>query len=436
MYNSLEVEGFDKSPLDVNRPAMVRPEPFHAHVPVTPGVGFSSDHLYDNELDDDFNEDTGDYENLAINRVVGPPQDDDSDMHADDLRSVTTDGAPSEIDFTGSRPATPDLDLPEPPRILSSEHISVLSKNEKRKYRNSLKAYEREKKLAIKNYKKEQEDAERAERAALTTIEEEEAQTKKALALKACEEVEHAAETLKKALEAAEAEKKAKEAVADEEARAEKQRLREEKQKIKEEKARIKAEKALKHKEEKEKRDAERFKLAEERMEKERIEAERLEKEKAEKEQVEKAEKERYEKSLLAMKKEKAEKVKREKAEKERLEKERNEKRRLEKAAKELAAKKELEEKESASKPIVAPQPKLASNMSTSTWDEDDSSSLNYNKPSNSGDDYKYNSFNSGSSRRGASGQIEATWQTIWLHLVPSPARLLLPVVLLNLSLW
>lgn len=399
VYNSMEVEGFDKSPLDVNRPAIVRPEPFHAHVSMTPGVGFGSDHHYEMYSDDEEDDEDDDY--TGINRAVGPPQDDDNDMHGDDLRSVTSGGAPSEIDFAGSRPATPDLDLPEPPRILSSEHISVLSKNEKRKYRNSLKAYEREKKLAIKNYKKEQEDAERAERAALTTIEEEEAQAKKAQAQKACEEVEDAAETLKKALEAAEAEKKAKEAAAEEEARIEKQRLKEEKQKIKEEKARVKAEKALKHKEEKEKRDAERLKRAEERKEKERVEAERKEKERAEKEQLEKAEKERYEKSLLAMKKEKAEKVKREKAEKERVEKERIEKLRLAKEAKEAAA----AEKE-ASKPIVAPQPKLASNMSTSTWDEDESSSLNYNKPSNSADDHKYNSFNSGSSRRGASGQI------------------------------
>lgn len=382
-YNSLEVEGFDKSPLAVNRPTIVRPEPFHAHVSMTPGVGFGGD--YDN--DDDSDED--DYI-----KAVGPPQDDDND-HAFDMQSVTS-GAPSEIDFAGSRPATPDLDLPEPPRILSSEHISVLSKNEKRKYRNSLKAYEREKKLAIKNYKKEQDDAERAERAALTTVEEEEAQAKKAHAQKACEEVEDAAEALKQALEAAEAEKKAKEAAAEEEARIEKQRVKEEKQRVKEEKARVKAEKALKQKEEKEKKDAERLKRAEERKEKERLEQERREKEKEEREKVEKAEKERYEKSLLAMKKEKAEKVKKEKAEKERLEKERLEK--------------EAQKKAEAAKAVVAPQPKQATNMST--WDEDDSSkdaSLNYAKPgSSTTDDYnnKFNSFNSGSSRRGASGQI------------------------------
>ncbi|KAG5363827.1 putative general negative regulator of transcription C16C9.04c [Yarrowia sp. B02] len=414
VYNAMKVDGFDKSPLAVNRPAVVRPEPFHAHISMTPGIGFGTSESNSLESDgegEDDEEHEDDDDSSSYRRAVGPPQDDDIDLHADDLRSVTSGGAPSEIDFAGSRPATPDLDLPEPPRILSSEHISVLSKNEKRKYRNSLKAYEREKKLAIKNYRKEQEDAERAERAALTTVEEEEAQAKKALAQKACEEVEDAAEALKKALEAAEAEKKAKEAAAEEEARVEKQRLKKEKEKIKAEKARVKAEKALKAKEEKEKRDAERLKRAELKKEKERLEQERLEKEKTEKEQLEKAEKERYEKSLLAMKKEKAEKMKREKAEKERLEKERlekeraeKEKLRLEKAAKEAAAKKEQEEK-AAAKSIVAPQPKLASNMSTSTWDEDDSaSSLNYSKPSH--DDYRFNSYNSGSSRRGASGQI------------------------------
>lgn len=433
MYDSLLSVELSTSPLETSRPEPVRPEPFHPLAPnYNPGIAIGYRDVYeanDDPIITDDDEPFNEGGECAYHEPVKPPTDWDIESYADDAQS-TASGIASEMD-PGSRPATPDLDLGDAPRILSSEHISVLSKNEKRKYRNSLKAYEREKKQAIKNYKKKQDDATRATSIAKTIAEEDmgsavaeqglvEAQAKQAMAEKAYNEMQSRAVAEAKAVEAKEEEERLRLLAAEEQAKAEKQRAKEEKLRAKEEKAKLKAEKAVKLKAEKEKKESERLerlrkqqaeKEAADLQQKERLEREKAEKEKAEKE---KAEKERYERSLLAMKKEKAERAEREaeneKAEKENSKRERQDK--SQKVKKERAEREKLElaerdNSEQRTSRIVAPQPKKMSQATLATWDQDDGASdmSSLTQPKTSGSD-DYQKFNSHNARRGASGQI------------------------------